>query len=232
MADITINLLSSKNSVPTVNDISLQLNQNQFYIVAGEENATTFEISYDSKFSGYDFFVEMVNSKGYGIPKAQIIDNEFILPAGMAVAGYGQISITAEKNDEKVVFMPIKVPVQNTIPDWKEEIPTDIVVDDTTTNIIYTLRDNEQKSYLAEGVTNVQITIPASSKQGFICEVDFKTGTTIPTLSFINNTNKPFKIARYGITMDSYSLSTNKEVNFLFRDNGISVICAVLEIDR
>ena len=149
MADITIHLMKSKNAVPTVEGLSLTLNQNQFYIVAGEENATTFEIEYPSDYAGYDFFVKMVNAAGYGISRTKlennseadwvISDKEFYLPLGMAVAGYSQISITAEDgNKTSVVFMPIKVPVQNTIPDWKYGIDEDASVYISNGNLYYT----------------------------------------------------------------------------------------------
>lgn len=133
MADININLQNNKNAIATANNMVLSLNQNQFRIVAGEENATTFEIKYDTaRFAGYYFYVEMVNAKGRGIDATILEDDSsvdwvlsattFKLPKGMAVAGYGYISIKALKGEEKVVFMPVKLPVSNTIPEWQQYI--------------------------------------------------------------------------------------------------------------
>lgn len=133
MADITINLQTNKNAIVTANNLVLQLNENQFRIVAGERNATTFEIKYDTTYwSGYSFYVEMVNAAGYGIAETKLENGSteawvlsattFMLPDGMAVAGYGYISIKAKKDDNITVFIPVKLPVSNTIPNWQQSI--------------------------------------------------------------------------------------------------------------
>ena len=411
MADITINLLSSRNSVPTMNDISLQLNQNEFFIVAGEENATSFEITYPTELNDYDFYVELVNAAGAGINPTRLENGsiadwvksktEFVLPVGMAVAGYTHISIYATDGlGQKIVYMPVKVKVQNTIPTWHQHVSSvsdfyiiggylyyesdgvvtnlgrvqgdqgdpggagpqgagfyvmggwvsgvsyvknssriDVVVyqknayyckqsnqsttppnidatnwgllveggggevyfgsgvtgtnsnptvfplsgvsnavvgdvywnmsngvdrgnmyrcevsgvasvarwayvgnisttvteyDNTTTAISYTLAPNTEKTFNASNITNISITVPSSSFQGFISEVDFFVGSTTPTISFVNNSGKPLKFVKRGDLLQSnYTIPqgfTNGEINLLFRDNGASILCAVLEL--
>ena len=68
----------------------------------------------------------MVNSRGAGIEEKEIEDNTFVLPEGMAVAGYGQIQIYAKKTvsgrEIKVPFNLIRVKVSNTISTWEESI--------------------------------------------------------------------------------------------------------------
>lgn len=413
MADITINLLASRNSVPTLNDISLQLNQNEFFIVAGEENATSFEISYPSTYSSYEFYVELVNAAGAGINATKLEENseadwiksatEFVLPAGMAVAGYTKMSIMAtDPNDPsvKVVWIPVKVKVHNTIPTWHQHVsavsdfyiigdnlyyesdgivtnlgsvrgrqgpqgetgeqgigyftmggwvsgtryqktdkridvvtyqknayyckvtntsttPPDrdatnwgllveggggvfyfgtgvtgtsvspavfplsgvskasigdvywnmsngvdrgniykcvvsgaasvaqwqytgnistvaVELDSTSSTVNYTLEPNTEKTFNAQNLQSVTITVPSTTYQGFISEVDVFIGNNVPNLTFVNQSGKPLKFTRFGKLLPSnYSLSSGSvggEVNLLFRDNGASVVCAVLEL--
>lgn len=119
---IQLNLLKNKSIIAQTQGIPLA-NENSYKIIAGEENATKFTItSKPTQYASARYTVEMVNSRGYGIDETDIIDDEFILPKGMAIAGYGYISIKAYIEDEIVVFQPLKVKVWNTLPDWKEHI--------------------------------------------------------------------------------------------------------------
>ena len=129
---IELNLLENKTIVATMQGIPLA-NENSYKIVAGEENATSFIIkSIPAKYENATLTVEMVNSQGYGIEETNIgtIEIDFVsykgftLPVGMAVAGYGYISIKAYMGNEKVVFQPLKVKVWNTIPEWKANVST------------------------------------------------------------------------------------------------------------
>ena len=103
-------------------------------------------------------------------------------------------------------------------------------LDDTTTAINYTIEANTEKTFNASGIASVALTIPASSYQGFISEVDLFIGNVAPTFSITNNSGKPLKLMRYGIVFDEYAFSANTEVNLLFRDNGVSIVCAILEL--
>ena len=104
------------------------------------------------------------------------------------------------------------------------------VYDDTTTAINYTIEANTEKTFNASGIASVTLTVPSTTYQGFIAEVDFVVGNSAPTLQFVNNSGKPLKLMRYGILFDSYTLSPNTEVNLLFRDNGATILCAILEL--
>ena len=94
-----------------------------YRIVAGEENATVFEIASKPKqYENAVYSLTLTNSAGQDVPAPEIVDNKFTLPVDMAVAGYGSILITAisENGDEieKVVWTPLKIKVwtDNIIP--------------------------------------------------------------------------------------------------------------------
>lgn len=100
---IELNLLSNKSIVATMQGYPLA-NENSYKIVAGDENATQFTIkSKPTDYENATYFVEMVNAKGYKVKTTQnseereeIKSDSFTLPVGMAVEGYGYISISCE----------------------------------------------------------------------------------------------------------------------------------------
>lgn len=123
---IDLYLMENRSIMAKVNGYPIG-NQNGYLIIAGEENATQFKIaSIPDIYSGYTLSVEMVNSRGAGIEEKEIEDNTFVLPEGMAVAGYGQIQIYAKKTvsgrEINVPFNLIRVKVSNTISTWEENI--------------------------------------------------------------------------------------------------------------
>ena len=119
---ITINLLENHSSVVNYRQVSIE-NRGNYYVVAGEDNATVFYVNVPATMTDYTYTVEMVNAKGYGVdPFILGEDKTFTLPKGMCVAGYGQISITATKDDEHIVWLPIKVKVWETLPEWEQNI--------------------------------------------------------------------------------------------------------------
>lgn len=101
---IQINLLDNKQTKVSMRGIPLAT-ENSYRIIAGEENATEFAIvSKPTQYASARYTVEMVNSRGYGLSESDISDTitisgttyqSFVLPKGMAVAGYGYISIKA-----------------------------------------------------------------------------------------------------------------------------------------
>lgn len=102
-----------------------------YRIIAGEQNATEFEISsVPAQYENATYSVSMKNSAGQEVPAPTIIDKKFTLPVGMAVAGYGSIVIAATQGDEYVVWSPVKIKVWNTDPNWKfNTIITTVVCD-------------------------------------------------------------------------------------------------------
>ena len=127
---IELNLLNNKSIVATMQGYPLA-NENSYKIIAGEENATKFIInSIPNQYANARLTVEMVNSQGLGIAERELSEIEvdlvsykgFILPVGMAVAGYGYVSIKAYIGDEVAVFQPLKLKVWNTIPQWQDYV--------------------------------------------------------------------------------------------------------------
>lgn len=116
---IQLKLLENKTIVPYVNGYPYSY-EGGYRIIAGEENATEFEISSVPKqYENATFSVRLINSRGYQVPNPVITNNKFILPVGMAVAGYGQILISAKLGSETVVWSPLYVKIWDTDPNWK-----------------------------------------------------------------------------------------------------------------
>lgn len=119
---IKLKLLENKTIVAEVNGKNYAY-EGGYRIVAGEENATEFEIvSVPAQYKEADISLTLTNSKGYNVPSPEIKNNKFILPNGMAVAGYSQILFTLTFGKETVPWIPLKIKVWNTIPDWKVSV--------------------------------------------------------------------------------------------------------------
>lgn len=141
---IELNLLENKSIVATMQGIPLA-NENSYKIIAGEENSTKFIIkSIPNQYANARLTVEMVNAKGYGVAETDINEIDvggkgFALPVGMAVAGYGYVSIKAYIGDEVAVFQPLKLKVWNTIPQWQDYVDktaNDFFMQDETATVL------------------------------------------------------------------------------------------------
>ena len=118
MTTIQLHLLENKSIFAEV-DGHPQAYEGGYYIVAGDQNTTEFEIaSVPAKYSGFTFSVAMTNARGKNVDPPPLVNNKFMLPVGMAVAGYGQIVITATRGNERAVFLPLKIKVSQTNPSW------------------------------------------------------------------------------------------------------------------
>lgn len=85
----------------------------------------------------------------------------------------------------------------------------------------------------SSGFTTINLTLPDEIWQGFIAEVDVRThATTACTLSITNNTGYGLQYIVNGITKNTYEPPLNKEIDLLFRFNGFTIVCLVMEIDR
>lgn len=139
MATINLSLLENRNIIAQIDGIPLA-QENSYKIIAGETNATKFKIvSKPEPYADYTYTVEMVNARGFGISETDIIDSSFVLPIGMAVAGYGYILIKAKKGEEIIPFTVLKVKIWNTIPKWTEGI-SDGYVSKIENGYLYILR--------------------------------------------------------------------------------------------
>lgn len=160
---INLRLLDNKNIIAEMKGIPLA-NENSYKIIAGEENATVFQIvSKPTQYADARYTVEMVNSQGYGFAETDIIQDTFTLPNGMAVAGYGWVQIRAYKDRQVVPFMTLKVKVWNTIPNWKEYIVEEGKITqsfgDAENKTISQKVITEKINELEENIENSKITI-------------------------------------------------------------------------
>lgn len=111
-----------------------------------------------------------------------------------------------------------------------EENDTVFLVDDETVAIDYTLVANNEKTFTQE-CTSVSITVPATVDPGFIAEVTFKTGASVPTVTFVNESLYDLKLLRYReIVIETYIPSASKTVSLLIFCDGINVCCHIAEV--
>lgn len=127
MNTIQLNLLDNKTIAAYVNGYSYAY-EGGYRIIAGEQNATRFEIvSVPQQYRDATFSIEAINAKKK-LVAIKLEDKGFVLPAGMAVAGYGQLLISCvymhkvdgKYIEENVLWLPLKIKVWNTRPDWDE----------------------------------------------------------------------------------------------------------------
>lgn len=133
---IQLKLLKNKTIIAEVDGKNYAY-EGGYKIIAGEKNATKFEIvSVPNQYTDAVIKIECINALKKTVEPPVIKDNrKFDLPIGMAVAGYGQINITLLQGAEIVPFMPLKIKVWNTNPDWKDYvlIPSPITIGSVTT---------------------------------------------------------------------------------------------------
>lgn len=123
---VQLYLLENKSIQATINGYPYSY-EGGYNIVAGDKNSTEFEISgIPKQYEDFTFSLEMTNARKEAVSAPEIIDNKFILPIGMAVAGYGQIVIKAQKEVDgelvTAVFVPLKIKVVNTDANWQSGI--------------------------------------------------------------------------------------------------------------
>lgn len=135
MNTIQLNLLETKQIAAYINGYSYAL-EGGYRIVAGEQGATEFKItSVPQQYQNATFTVQLINSHKELVKTVLEVplNGKFTLPAGMAIAGYGQMLIwcdithespTYDIEVEKVIWTPLKLKIWNTRPDWKSDTIT------------------------------------------------------------------------------------------------------------
>ena len=130
----TINLHLLDNKQIKVDKDGFPLgNENSYRLMEHEENVSEFHIaSKPTDYQNADYYVIFINSQGKRaflddiIPEPitddgqLIIDDTFMLPIGMSVAGYGYIRLYAIQGNNRIEFMPIKVKIWDTIETWRD----------------------------------------------------------------------------------------------------------------
>ncbi len=102
--------------------------------------------------------------------------------------------------------------------------------DDVTTEIDYIVVDNTDKSFIAEGITSVKLTIPKNISHGYHAGVNFVSGATPPTFEVVNNSDYAVKIIQYGLVMASYAPSANCSTSMSIMCDGKFVHVSILEV--
>jgi len=106
----------------------------------------------------------------------------------------------------------------------------EIAEDETSTLISYTIVDNADKTFIANSISSLAITIPAQMYHGFYSGVNMKTSSIPTALTFINNSDYTLKLLQFGVNVENYTPMTNKAVNLAFFCDGIYIYCYINEV--
>lgn len=121
-------------------------------------------------------------------------------------------------------------PTQKTSYEWCRINGVECTTDDTSTSILYTIAANKDKTFKASNITSLELTLPSTVYYGYIAGVNFKSGTTPPTITFINNSSYPLKIMQFGASINSYTPARNKSVDLLIYCDDINVYIYINEV--
>ena len=165
---IQLRLLDNKQIKIDMRGISLG-SENSYRIISGEENSTQFEIiSKPTQYAEYDFYVLFLNTKMQKCPLKDdegesvvgeagdlLYGNTFTLPLGMAVKGYGVMTIYAKNQDEKAVWQSQPLKIWETFEHYQDYVAKYIGLGDvfTPTNatvVNNTIVDTDTKKRLEE----------------------------------------------------------------------------------
>lgn len=150
MAQIKIKLLNTKRSVLSKDNQVFYSAPNDYVVVQGENDATTFLVEFDETYNDYSFVVRMVNAKGEYI-EFQLNDqdspyyagaNEFYLKSSMAVTGYTKIYLRAISGQTIIAWEGCAVKIAVTSETYEKPVPPEYPA------VKYTEQDltEEQKS--------------------------------------------------------------------------------------
>lgn len=175
---IEIKLLENKRAHALINGYPYALEGN-YHIVAGEDKATEFVISSaPTQYAECSFKIT-----GYNAAKEEVlfensytIGEKFFLPLQMAYAGYSQLNIQTSYHDEIVKWLPVKLKIWKTSPDWtpspitKEDILQDQIdtlkgqMDDLETSVPKQNEINDIKDKITALETSIPSSIPSQEE--------------------------------------------------------------------
>lgn len=116
MVEIEIILFSNKHTHVRWSDASGA-------IVEGEHNVTSIRVTYPQAYSSLRRYAYLVNAKGESARvdfEGLLSQKQFLLPASMTFAGTTKLVFYAESDTEKMVWLPIEIPIAATNVDYKE----------------------------------------------------------------------------------------------------------------
>lgn len=91
--------------------------------VEGEHNVTSIRVTYPQAYSSLRRYAYLVNAKGESARvdfEGLLSQKQFLLPASMTFAGTTKLVFYAESDTEKMVWLPIEIPIAATSVDYKE----------------------------------------------------------------------------------------------------------------
>lgn len=112
---------------------------------------------------------------------------------------------------------------------WTQFVGDTYCETSTSTSVSLTLTDESDVSYTND-MSSLTITIPSSVYHGFYSGVNFKTGSTIPTVAFSNSSTLPLKLVLRGLAIDTYTPKQNITCQMMFYCDGINVYCYMNEV--
>ena len=113
--------------------------------------------------------------------------------------------------------------------EWSQFVGDTHCEESSETSVSVELADDSDMSY-TNAVSSLTISIPESASHGFYSGVNFKIGSTKPSISFDNNTKMPLKLALRGASIDAYTPTPNTTCQMAFFCDGINVCCFINEM--
>ena len=164
---------------------------------------------------------------GSGVTYANIGDIYMNIHTGASRGNLYRCTVAGDVNTAKWVYFANVTNIDSAV-GTADDNPVVVLAPNIQRSIVSTKTEGKY-----DANCTITLTLPtlANLFDGYICEVDFKTGLTAPYLVINNSTGLPIKYVKYGITHDSYIVQPNKEINLLFRYNGLSILCVIVEID-
>jgi len=119
----------------------------------------------------------------------------------------------------------------NAVWDWQLDISGAMywVSDVVSESIVHTLSDNEDKTFMLDGINDVELTIPLVT-HGFYAGVNFKSGAAPTAVSFINESGLTLKKTKFGFGIVNYTPTANVMVIMMFWCDGKYLYCAIHEV--
>lgn len=124
--------------------------------------------------------------------------------------------------------------VNNDLNDMEEKVDalkaTVCKLDEISTVVAYTFIDNESKSFMADGITDVTLVIPEDISVGFSACVNIKIGDIPPEFTFVNHSSKAVKKLQFCSPIDTYIPQKNVTCRILVDcDEGTTVCVWIVE---
>lgn len=103
-------------------------------------------------------------------------------------------------------------------------------MDTTSTDIRYTLQNNVDKTFAADDILYLRVTVPDTVDHGFCAGVNLKVSELPPAVLFTNNSAYPLKLMQFGAGIPNYLPNPNCTACFSIFCDGLNVYCYINEV--